>query len=122
MLLYHDGILSAIDRLLCGACYDSVLRPCADNYLLCARNDHGLLCSGTDDDLLRADNRDNRLLCRASHIHELLPSDIHLRLSDYVLRVLSTLAVLGRSRLTNSVLMFFGTNLVCRQTRATFVG
>src|SRR6476620_1747516 len=93
MLLLHDGVLSAIDRLLCGTCYDSVLRLCADNYLLCARNVHGLLCSGTDDVLLRAHDR---LLCRASHIHELLPRDIHLRLSDYVLRVLSTLAVLGR--------------------------
>ena len=92
MLLYHDGILSAIDRLLCGACYDSVLRLCADNYLLCARNDHGLLCSGADDDLLRADNC---LLCGASHVHELLPRDIHL--SDYVLCELSTLAVVAIS-------------------------
>src|SRR6476469_837673 len=88
MLLYHDGILSTIDRLLC-ACYDGVLRLCADNYILCARNDHSLR-SGTDDDLLRADNR---LLCSASHTLELLPRGIHLLLSDYVLRVLSTLAV-----------------------------
>src|SRR5437773_12231858 len=94
MLLYHDGILSAIDRLLCGACCDSVLRLCADNYLLRTRNDDGLLCSGTDHDLLRTDNR---LLCRASHIHELLPRDIHLRLSDYVLRVLSTPVVVAIS-------------------------
>src|SRR5204862_210505 len=57
-------------------------------------HDHGLLCSGTDDNLLRADNR---LLCRASHIHELLPRDIQLRLSEYVLRVLSTLAVVAIS-------------------------
>jgi hypothetical protein len=92
MLLYHDGILSAIDRLLCGACYDSVLRLCADNYLLCARNDYGLLCSVTDDNLLRADNR---LLCRASHIHELLPRDVHV--SDYVLCELSKLAVVAIS-------------------------
>ena len=119
MLLYHDGVLSAIDRLLCGACYDSVLRLCADNYLLCARNDHGLLCSGTDDVLLRAHNR---LLCRASHIHELLPSDILLRLSDYVLRVLSTLAVLGRIRLKSSAQTFSGTDFVLQKTCVTSVG
>ena len=51
----------------------------ADNYLLCTRNYHDLLCPGTDNDLICADDH---LLCRASHIHELLPRDIHLRLSD----------------------------------------
>src|SRR6476659_9459362 len=101
MLLYHDGILSAIDRLLWGTCYDSVLRPCADNHLLCARNDHGLLCSGTDNDLLRP--------------------DIQLRLSDYLLRVLSTLAVLGRIRLKNSTPTFSGTNCVLQKTCVTTV-
>ena len=118
MLLYHDGILSAIDRLLWGTCYDSVLRSCADNHLLCARNDHGLLCSGTDNDLLRADNH---ILRRANRIHEQLPRDFYLRLSDYVLRVLSTLAVLGQIRIKSSALTVFRTNFVCQKTCATTV-
>ena len=95
MLLYHNDILSAINRLLCGAGYNGVLRLCTINHLLClcARDDDGLLCSGTDD-LLRADFR---LLFRASYIHELLPCDIHLSLHG-VLRELSWLAVVAISR------------------------
>jgi hypothetical protein len=80
MLLYHDDLLSAIHRLLCAA------RD--DNYLLCACIDC-LLCSGADGDLLRSDNC---LLCRTSHIHELLSGRVR-RVPDYVLRVLSALAV-----------------------------
>ena len=103
MLLCHDGKLSAIDRLLCGASYDNVLRLCADNHhnllrsgannnllradnlVLRADNHRDILRSGADDSLLRADNR---LLCRARHIHKQLSRSVYL--SDCVLRVLST--------------------------------
>ena len=112
MLLFHDDILSAIDRLLFGACDDRVLRPCPDNYLLCPR-DHGLLCSGADHDVLRADNR---LLYRARHVHKLLPRNVHLRLSDYLLRVLSALAVVGRILLETSAPTFSSRNLVFQKT------
>jgi hypothetical protein len=93
MLLYHDGVLPAVHRLLSGNDH-GVLRPGARDYL-CGRSDHDLLCPGHNHCVLRASANDD-LLCAENSLlfcgtdDGLLPGAIHL---SGLLLVLSTLVV-----------------------------